>query len=824
MSVLTGRHIRTKFQAALLLSNLVVLLLALILYIGNSLREFDRLFEDEMADTTNRLAAGAPLAVCVGNANHVGAYLPDLAVEATVVAAGVLNRDGSLMRRQADNQALPSADGCPAIDSQDAAGDAFALTVSAAADAARRDAVLATLAPMLPPLLDTPDGGDVLWQGGEYAVVRPIAFEDRVVGFAFVYADPPSIAERVIAILPWLFGVAVVLLLFAFALSRWLERGVIGPVTALARTAQRITETQDYRVQVPRTTEDEVGDLVDEFNVMLRRIDERDQALARHRDTLEQQVDERTAELRQANTDLVAATEAAEAANKAKSEFLANMSHELRTPLNAIINYSEMLAEDAEDAGQEDYLPDLERIQTAGKHLLRLINNILDISKIEAGKMDIFAETFAIQPMVREIEQMMAPLIAKNTNTMVLDCPDEIGEMHSDLTKVRQCLINLLGNASKFTSDGEIRLIVRPDGECVSFAIADTGIGMSPEQLARLFQAFSQADASTTRRYGGAGLGLAITRTFSEMLGGSVTVESEEGKGTTFTVRFARTHGGPTAATGEDAATVDAPNAADAAVAAVGDVPAVDTKLLVIDDDRALHAHLDDRLGPRGYTLLHAYDADSGLAMAREHRPDIVVLDILMPSVDGWSVLTAIKGDPDLADIRVVVLTRTQDQDLAIAWGAADFITKPFQSDALIARLEPYRRAAGDGQPPHVLVVDDDPGSRGMLRRALERSEWRIAEAADGRAGIDAAAADPPSLILLDLMMPEMDGFQFIACLRDDPKLAQIPVLVITAKDLSAEERAFLNGNAERVVQKGEIDRGDLIATIDRLAGGAKAA
>ena len=828
MSVVTGWHIRTKFQAALLLSNLSVVVVAVVLYVGTDWLEFRNQFASEMADIANRLASGAPLAVCVGDADHVDAYLPNLGVEELVVAAGVLNLDGSAMRRQADDRPLPSADGCPALETQAPDAAEFALELREGADAPPREAVLSAVRNRLQSA--GADGDDDPWmENDDYVVIHDIAFEGRVVGFAFVYADPPSIAERVLKTVPWLLGIAVLLLLVAFGLSRKLVGGVIGPVTKLAGAARRITETQDYRVEVPRDTDDEVGDLVNQFNVMLRRIDERDQALARHRETLEQQVDDRTKELRQVNAELVAASEAAEAANKAKSEFLANMSHELRTPLNAIINYSEMLAEDAADAGQEDYLADLERIQTAGRHLLRLINNILDISKIEAGKMDVFAETFAIQPMVRDVAHMMTPLVGKNGNDMVVDCPDDIGEMHSDLTKVRQCLINLLGNASKFTNDGEIRLIVTRSDETVRFAIADTGIGMSKEQVERVFEAFAQADASTTRRYGGAGLGLAITSNFADMLGGSVAVESEEGKGTTFTVSFAA-HYAPRALAADPADARETPAPATAmaaaAVAAVG-VSGADvtpTLLLVIDDEQPLHDLLEERLVPRGYRLLHAYDAESGLAMVRAERPEIVVLDILMPSVDGWSVLTAIKSDPELAQIRVVVLTRTHDHDLAIAWGASDFVTKPFRADELLARLEPYRRRTDGDQPPNVLVVDDDPGSRGMLRRALERTEWRVVEAENGRAGIDAAAADPPSLILLDLMMPEMDGFQFIACLRDDPKLAQIPVLVITAKDLSAEERAFLNGTAERVVQKGEIDRGDLIATIDRLAGGPQAA
>ena len=483
------------------------------------------------------------------------------------------------------------------------------------------------------------------------------------------------------------------------------------------------------------------------------------------------------------------------------------MSHELRTPLNAIINYSEMLHEDATDAEQDEFLPDLERIQTAGRHLLRLINNILDISKIESGRMDVYPENFDIGEVVSDVETMVQPLVAKNGNALVVDCPPEVGSMHSDLTKVRQCLVNLLSNASKFTENGEVRCTVRreraPSGEVIRFMISDTGIGMTQEQLESVFQAFQQADETITRRYGGTGLGLAITRSFSHMLGGDVTVTSEAGKGSTFTITLPARY----------LADTDVAEAAGTLVTEGSSAAGV--TVLLIDDERAVHERLEDQFNGSPYQLLHAFTGKQGLAMAHEKRPDIVLLDILIPSLDGWGVLNALKKDPETAHIPVVILTKTKDHELAFSLGAADFITKPVDADELLRRLDQFR---SPDDSTHILVIDDDSGSRAMLRRVLERNDWRVIEAANGKDGLAHLAQSLPVAVLLDLIMPEMDGFQFIDELRQNPDWVNVSVLVITSKDLSAEERLYLQRTTERIVQKGELDRTDLLATIAKTA------
>ncbi|MFD2739515.1 response regulator [Sulfitobacter aestuarii] len=487
------------------------------------------------------------------------------------------------------------------------------------------------------------------------------------------------------------------------------------------------------------------------------------------------------------------AHERAEAANKAKSRFLASMSHELRTPLNAIIGYSEMLIEDARDEGDETTIADLEKIMASGQHLLGLINDILDLSKIEAGKMELHFETFDIARLVQDVAATIKPLVATNDNELVVRIDTGIGEIETDKTKLRQNLFNLLSNAAKFTKSGRIELIVQDAEEAVEFVVRDNGIGLTEEQKSRLFKPFEQADSSTTREYGGTGLGLAIVKQFTEMLGGEVRVESTPGKGASFTLKV--TLGGREKLPGTRSDGVGS-----------------GASVLVIDDDPSARRSMADLLTREGFRPLLAGDAGAGLALAEAHRPDAIVLDIIMPEKDGWSVLRELKNNAALCEIPVILATVLGDRDMGLALGAVDHLTKPIDQQRLVDILNAFS-ASGERE---ALVVDDDPGTRALFRRILVREGWSVREAADGMRALAQLDIKLPSVVILDLMMPNLDGFETLRSLRARDDCAALPVIIATSKDLSRDEMKWLRANAREVVSKGKDGRTELLSAIRR--------
>jgi CheY-like chemotaxis protein/two-component sensor histidine kinase len=490
----------------------------------------------------------------------------------------------------------------------------------------------------------------------------------------------------------------------------------------------------------------------------------------------------------------------AEEANATKSKFLANMSHELRTPLNAIIGYSEILIEEITDLQVPSLIPDVQKIHGAGKHLLGLINNILDLSKVEAGKIELFIETFAIATLIDEVTETLRPLLAKNHNTLVVNCHSDIGSMRSDITKLRQSLFNLLSNASKFTENGTVTLTVeRRESDWITFCVSDTGIGMTPEQQAKLFQAFTQADVSTTRKYGGTGLGLVITQQFCQLLGGNIQVESEAGQGTTFTMRLPEQLQTPQSeqANSPEPTTIQHKN--NSAASGRGT-----NTILVIDDDPAVHDLMQRFLSREGYHVIAAMGGKEGVNLAKEQTPDVILLDIRMPHMNGWEVLSLLKSDPQLARIPVVIVTIEEDKALGSALGAVDYLLKPVDYDRLLTLLQPY---CSHSSPTSVLVVEDNTENRQMIVRQLTKAGWQVLEAENGRKALDVMQIEQPGVILLDLMMPEMDGFEFIRQLRQHPQWRSLPVIILTAKDLTLEERQWLGAQTQRIYAKGDHNR-----------------
>lgn len=599
-----------------------------------------------------------------------------------------------------------------------------------------------------------------------------------------------------------LFYVISGFLLLAVGLAIFIaDRLFVKPILIIAKAAEAISEGDlDIKLEINR--QDELGRLAYLFNQMSQQLKDSFNKLAKTNEELEMRVDERTIELK-------VAMEKAEEANQTKSQFLANMSHELRTPLNAIIGYSEMLQEEAEEMGEEEFVTDLNKIKGAGKHLLELINDVLDISKIESGRMDLYLESFELIPILNEIISTIQPLVEKNNNTLIINSPADIGMMFADITKVRQSLFNLISNASKFTKNGTITLIVNryleAEKEWVSIQVQDTGIGMTPEQMTKLFKPFSQADATTTRKYGGTGLGLVITQKFSQMMGGDISIESEFGVGTTFTIKL------PAQVSDRKDNILEEAEESSAILSVFSG-----KKILVIDDDSTTHDLIRHFLEPEGFNVIATTDPEEGLRWAKEQKPDGIVLDVIMPKMDGWAVLTRLKADPEISAIPVIMATVLEDQNIGYTLGATDYLTKPIQKEQLKILLDKYQAKLLSRL---ILVVDDDSNNRSLMRRQLEKENWTVIEADNGQNALAQLEKNSPSLILLDLMMPEMNGFEVINQLRQREQWRDIPVIVVTAKDLTEEDHQQLNGYVEKIIQKGAYNRQDLLKEVRKNFG-----
>jgi len=682
-------------------------------------------------------------------------------------------------------------------------------------------------------------------------IFRPLMYEGQKIGTLYLKAQFSGLAQerlqepvRVMAIL------FLLSMLFAVGASRVLQRGISEPISRLAVAARKVAVEGNYDIRVNTRAGGETGMLVDAFNSMLGTIQQRDADLLVAKDnaetargrlaeintmledvnrTLEQKVRDRTVELEKM---MLTAKEA----NQAKSAFLAKMSHELRTPMNAIIGYSEILLEDASDSGNKSAIDDLNKILSAARHLLGLINDVLDLSKIEAGKMDLFLESFDVGTLVQEAATTVAPLIEKKNNRLVVECQEQIGIMHADSTKLRQVLLNLLSNASKFTTDGQVTLRARregsPTGDFIVIEITDTGIGMTPEQMNRLFQSFAQADSSTTARYGGTGLGLAISRQFARLMGGDVTVTSIPEKGSTFTARIpaqvlplkpSGTTGAPFPDKTPAATATPAPAAAIAAAKPPSATPFAapaslggsrtpfvpPARVLVVGDDQTVQAALSEMLPKESYQVAGVPSDARALDQAKEIRPHVIILDTLQPELNGWNLMAQFKADADLSPIPVILLTKVADaQTAGSALGASDYLVKPIDGEKLLAILG---RHSVPRKETSILVVEDDASTREMIVRLVEREGWMAVPAADGRQAMELLGTFTPSLVLLDLLMPEVDGFSVLREMRASETWRDIPVVVVTSLDLTGEVRRLLQQQAERVLQKGRYTTSELL-------------
>ncbi|HEV8634245.1 MAG TPA: response regulator, partial [Chloroflexota bacterium] len=501
---------------------------------------------------------------------------------------------------------------------------------------------------------------------------------------------------------------------------------------------------------------------------------------------------------------------ALEEATRLKSEFLARMSHELRTPLNAIIGFSELMLDTPEE---EDDRPTrlayLGTVHRSGKHLLDLINDVLDLAKIEAGRMELRPESVDVAELVRGALATVEPLAARKSIALSASL-DGAGTLRADAGKLRQILLNLLSNAIKFTPDGgRVEVVTRrSDGE-LELVVVDSGIGIAPEDQARVFDEFQQVDSGVSRRHEGTGLGLALSRRLAELHGGRIWVESAPGRGSAFHVAL------PPPAERDGAEPVR-PEASTAPPEAAAD----DRRpILVVEDDSTSRGLLCLYLARGGYRTETAADGAEAIAKALALRPIAITLDILLPGIDGWEVLRALKSDERTCDIPVVIASIVDDEPLGYALGATDYFVKPIDRHALLARLGRFAL----GAPPRALLVDDDPDALSLLGAMLSPAGFRVSTAAGGAEGIALARRERPDVVLLDLMMPEVSGFDVVEAMRGDPLTREIPILVVTARDLSPAEKDWLNGKVAGVFQKGGFGAVELLdwlrkhaATADR--------
>jgi signal transduction histidine kinase/CheY-like chemotaxis protein len=574
----------------------------------------------------------------------------------------------------------------------------------------------------------------------------------------------------------------------------------------------------------------------------------RGQELEQLRAGLEITVDERTAELRAANTELQQAKQAAdsarqvaEEANQFKTQFLANMSHELRTPLNAIINFTDFMGAPRYGTLTERQQELQQRVLNNAEHLLGLINDILDLTKIEAGRMELFREPTDLARMLRGVMATTIGLTKDKGLALDLDLPDDLPTVNGDKTRIRQVLLNLLSNAAKFTEEGGIsvrayvdqrppttdhpttdretrrqgdvanaNLFVSPSpgllgsqasvvGRQPSFVVVevqDTGIGIAPEHQHLVFEEFRQIDGELTRQHQGTGLGMPISKRLVEMHGGQMWFESTPGVGTTFYF------------------TIPVYEMVSPAAAMIDSSP-MDTGaalVLVVDDDLVAQQILHHHLTSAGYTVRVVSDSREALPTIEQLQPHLVILDLQMPHKDGWEVLTELRMTPTTADIPVVLSSIIDEQRLGLALGANDYLVKPVRAERLLAVVRRWL-----GPASSVLVIDDESESRQILRGILEAAEYQVREADNGRSGLAAVQASAPDLIVLDLMMPELDGFQVLAQLRADPQHARLPVIVVTARDLTAQEQAWLRERAQVAIQKSQFTPTDFVAQLQHI-------
>lgn len=646
-------------------------------------------------------------------------------------------------------------------------------------------------------------------RNGDILLARNIELDGKIAGIVYIRSDVQTLTHRLKLYLGIASIVLLISLLAALIVSAVFRQSVALPIVQLADFARKISLNSANSLQVPHVDAfGEVSVLIDSLNQMLAEIEKGKASLLRAHDELEVRVEERTAQLVIAKKKVEAysqsvlrANEDLERASRFKDQFLSTMSHELRTPLNAVLGFSELLADARYGPLTERQARYVNHIHSSGQHLLRLINDILDLSKIEAGRLQLNIECVSIDACFAEVCESLQPLVDKNAHQLIKGARSGL-IVHADGTRFRQMLMNLLGNAIKFTpKGGRIELTACQVGEKIKIEVRDSGPGIPPEEKQRIFEAFhriKQAEKSTE----GTGLGLAITRRLVELHGGQLEVESEIGAGSCFYFML------PGACAPQD---VNEPTAtADSNPRAMAHV-------LVIEDDPSSAYLLESQLSSAGYQVTICNEPQRAFEIACELQPAVITLDVIMLPVNGWDVLSKLKSDPRTANMSVVMVSVADQRSAGTLLGADEYIVKPVDKAILLAAVERCLNRRNRARTTQsILVVEDDTATREFIVDLLSKNEYAVRSAADGAQARATVQQSLPDLVILDLMLPEVNGFGLIAEWRKDARTAELPIFVLTNKDLSREEKDYLHANTGVLISKHERWRDELVRQVSR--------